>query len=151
MVDGDTNVAYNITPDRRPLARKILNASRNPTSPSSASSCAQVAQDSANLAPKWQQNGAKMEPTWHQNGAKNIQNRGPGWVPHRTWELKFIKIVPRGCLGASCGVLGASWGSLGGVFGCLGDVLGRLGRSWSVLGASHLGWHFLTDFRSLFS
>ena len=53
---------------------KILDASRNPTSPSSASSCAQVAQDSANLAPKWQQNGAKMEPTWQQNGAKMGQN-----------------------------------------------------------------------------
>ena len=33
-----------------------------------------VAQDSANLAPKWQQNEAKMEPTWHQNGAKWSQN-----------------------------------------------------------------------------
>ena len=52
----------------------IPSASRNPTSPSSASSCGQVAQDTANLAPKWQQNGAKMEPTWHQNGAKWSQN-----------------------------------------------------------------------------
>ena len=57
---------------------KILNASRNPTSPSSASSCAQVAQDSANLAPKWQQNGAKMDSklsakgtTWRENDGLN--------------------------------------------------------------------------------
>ena len=66
----------------------ILDASRNPTSPSSASPCAQVPQDSANLAPTWSQNGtknlqnraqmaprgAKMEPKWCQDGVKTVKN-----------------------------------------------------------------------------
>ena len=56
----------------------ILNASRNPTSPSSASSCGQS-------GPRYRQLGTKMAAKWSQNGA----NLAPKWSK---MEPKWVNI-----------------------------------------------------------
>ena len=62
--------------------QKILNASRIPTSPSSASSCARRAQHSANMPPKGSENegknvqrGAKMKANWGQDAVRSDKKR----------------------------------------------------------------------------
>ena len=64
---------------------EILDASRNPTSPSSARFSAQRAQHSIKMVPRWSQKppkssqdgprGPKMEPKWRQDGVRMAKNQ----------------------------------------------------------------------------
>ena len=80
----------------------ILDPSRNPTSPSSASSCAQGAQHSAKMMPTW----SETLPKSSQDGAQSLQN-GANMGPRLGQDSEKIKekrqrIKKEGCTSQRC-------------------------------------------------